>query len=616
MSSLKIVKKLISAIFLLFYPLICFGLENPAAQSPITQGDTFLLPPLRRVGLDIVETNLDKFRIYMRKQDRQLYGIPAFPFNESDIQKIFAEDIADEIKNTGRFWNLALNDFVKLLPLAGNPSNNLTKKIEDFKRRLELDYNLEAWIKPSVYFAPDQTLVRLVLKGAGVHSSVWAREDIMLEPQVSQDKIKVAFSQALARLINTIGHDGKVTYLRENLLTIDFGIERGVVRGDSLSVGYVLLTSFHPQSGEFLRSQRVTIHEIKVLESRQGSSLCQIIASDRLAFEQALKVLGTNDVTMLVWKKNQSGYKEGWREPYNPETAPILGAVESGFGNPIVEKEAPESLKSAIPPVVFEKETNFGAPLTKEELQKRNNKNITEKQGLPYKIAGKEENLPIANSEINSNKFKRAIINKPGTWFPYTALLGTGIVIGASNGYISDFPKTILNKLSGASYINLDSEIQLKLLPYAQYSYFQNSTLSGSSYYAGAAFLDTIVNIDRYDYLSIGASAEYTGGQIDYSCDCRDSNVLSHPAVMANVMWEDNVASFGNYNLLAGLSVLDFVQQSSVWSIKANIRPYNQLPKELVFDIGIKRFYSGWIEFSIGVSWDFIPEYNYIRTIL
>lgn len=615
MRKFHIVKKIFISLILVYYQLFCFSLENPAAEAPNTQGDTFLLPPVRRIGVDLVETNLDKFRMFMRKQDRQLYGVPAFPFNEQDVQRLFSDDVVGELKNTGRFWNLALSDFVKLIPLAGNPNINTNQKIEELKRRLELDYNLEAWVKPFVYFAPDQTLIRLVLKGAGIRSTVWAREDITLEPQVSQEKIKAAFSQALSRLINTIGHDGKVTFLRENLLTIDFGMERGIVRGDNLSVGYVLLTSFHPQTGEFLRSQRVTIHEIKVLESRQGSSLCQIVASDRLAFEQALKVLGTNEVTMLVWKKNNTGYKEGWREPYNPETAPMLGAAESGFGNVINDKETPEPLKSIIPPVVFERETKQNSSMGKDDSFNKSVKANTEKQGLPYKIAEKDQNLPSVSSATN-NKFRRAIINKPATWFPYTALLGTGVTVASSNGNISDFPRTLLNKLSATTYINLDSEIELKLLPYANYSHYQGSSVSGSSYYVGATFLDTIVNVDRYDYLSIGGSFEYTGGQIDYSCNCRDSNDLTHPTVMANVMWEDNLSTFGNYNVIAGLSILDFVKQSSVWSLKSNVRPFIHMPKELVFDFSVKRFYSGWIEFSVGVSWDFIPEYNYLRHIL
>ena len=611
------IRKVVKKIFLILILLSCINnvycLENPAAISPKTQGDTFILPPVRRIAIDLVETNIDKFRVFMRKQDRLLYGVPAFPFNEQDIQRMLAEDVADEIKNTGRFWNLSLTEFVKLIPMSGNQENfNNLQKTEKLKRRLENDYNIEAWIKPSVYFAPDQTLVRVVLKGPGINSSVWAREDITLEPQANEEKIKNSFSQALARLINTMGHDGKITYIRENLLTIDFGLERGIVRGEKLFAGFIILTSFHPQTGEFLRSQRIPIHELKVMESRQGSSLCQIVASDRLAFEQALKLLGTNDVSMLVWRQTKNNYKDGWREPYNPDTAPILGAADIGFGIPITEKETPESVRSIIPPVIFENENKNNIKMAQGKETQLNNKTNTERQGLPYQITPKEENTP----NIPVVLYKRAIINKPETWAPYSALIGSGITVGTINSSHSTFPNTLLNKLSASSYIDLDSKFEFKLLPYAQFSYFSGNDLSGNSFYLGATFFDTIVHTTPNDSLSIGGSLEYMDGNINFGCDCLPSVSLTHPSVFANVMWEDKIPTFGNYNIIAGLSLIDFVQQAPVWSLKGNIRPFATLPKELVFDIGLKRFTSGWIEFSIGASWDFISEYNYLKPIL
>ena len=614
MEKYKIVKNIFLIIIFMSIFNCVFCLENPAAMSPNTQGDTFLLPPVRRLGVDIVETNIDKFRVFMRKQDRLLYGMPAFPFNEQDIQKLIADDVIDEVKNTGRFWELSLTEFIKMLPLSGmqNSSNDF-QKIEKLKRRLELDYNIEAWLKPSVYFAPDQTLVRLVLKGSGVNATIWAREDITLEAQASEEKIKKSFSQALSRLINTIGHDGKITYIRENLVTVDFGLERGIVRGETLYGGFVILTSFHPQTGEFLRAQRIPIHELRVLESRQGSSLCQIVASDRIAFEQALKMLGTNDVKMLVWRKTKNIYKDGWREPYNPETAPILGATEEGFGTPLVEGNIPESPRSVIPPVIFEKETKGKIQVAQEkENQDKNSKNQTEQQGLPYAIPPKDESAPTFPTVIN----RKSVINRPETWKAYTALAGLGITIGSNNGIHSDFPQTLINRVSGSSYIDVDSTIEFKLIPYAQYTYFNSNTIVGDSFYAGATLFDTIFHNSPNDGISLGGSIEYMAGNINYSCNCQPSTNLSHAAIMANAMWEDKVPGFGNYNIIGGLSVFDFVQALPVWSLKANIRPMASLPKELVFDFGIKRYVSGWMELSVGVSWDFLPEYNYLKPIL
>ncbi len=591
-----------------------FCLENPAAISPSTQGDTFLLPPVRRIGVDVVETNIDKFRVFMRKQDSLLYGMPALPFNTQDIQRLVADDVIDEIKNTGRFWDLSLSEFLKLLPLSGGQnSSNDFQKTEKLKRRLELDYNIDAWLKPSVYFAPDQTLVRLILKGPDANATIWAREDITLEAQASEEKIKKSFSQALSRLVNTIGHDGKVTYIRENLLTVDFGLERGIVRGETLYGGFVILTSFHPQTGEFLRAQRIPIHELRVLESRQGSSLCQIVASDRLAFEQALKLLGSNDVKMLIWRKTKNMYKDGWREPYNPETAPILGAVDEGFGIPLAEGNKIEASRSIIPPIIFEKENKSNQIIAQgKENNEKYLKGQTEKQGLPYAIPGKDETTPTFPTLIN----RKSIINRPDSWKPYSILIGTGLSIGSINGVHSDFPQTILNKVSASSFIDIDSIIEFKLNPYAQYSYFNSSSITGNSFFAGATFFDTIFHNTPNDGLSIGGSLEYTSGSLNYSCNCNPSSDLTHVSVMANIMWDAKVAGFGNYNVIGGLSVIDFLQSEAVWSLRSNIRPLAYLPKEIVIDIGIKKFSAGWVEFSLGVSWDFLSEYNYLKPIL
>jgi hypothetical protein len=610
----QIVKNIFLIIIFMFFFNGVFCLENPAAISPSTQGDTFLLPPVRRLGVDFVDTNIDKFRIFMRKQDQLLYGLPAFPFNEQDIQRLIADDVIDEIKNTGRFWDISLSEFVKLLPLSGGQnSSNDFQKIEKLKRRLELDYNIDAWLKPSVYFAPDQTLVRIVLKGPYAKATIWAREDITLEAQASEEKIKKSFSQALSRLVNTIGHDGKITYIRENILTVDFGLERGIVRGETLYGGFVILTSFHPQTGEFLRAQRIPIHELRVLESRQGSSLCQIVASDRLAFEQALKLLGTNDVKMLVWRKTKNMYKEGWREPYNPETAPILGAVEEGFGTPLAEGNKPESPRSIIPPVIFEKEDKNKKTVAQgNETQDKNLKGQTEQQGLPYAIPAKDENKP----NFPNVTYKKSVINRPETWEPYTALFGTGLTIGADNGVNSSFPKTIINKISALSYIEMDSTIELKLIPYAQFSNFNSNSLTGNSFYAGVVLLNTINHISPNNSLSVGGSLEYMAGSLNYNCNCFPSSDLTHAALMANAMWENKQSGFGNYDVIAGVSIFDFFQAVPIWSIRSDVRPFAFLPKEIVFDLEIKRFYSGWTEFSVGVSWDFLSEYKYLKPIL
>jgi hypothetical protein len=607
----RILKNIILLNIMFFIFGSSFSLENPGAISPPTQNDTFLLPPVRRIGIDLLDTNLDKFRVFMRKQDRLLYGVPAFPFNERDIQNMMAEMISEEVKNSGRFWDISLTEFTKLLPLNSSENSKMnSQKIENLKRRLEGDYNIDAWLKASLYFAPDQTLVRLVLKGVGVKGTVWAREDVLLDAQANSQKIQNAFAQALVRIVNTIGHDGKITYIRENLLTLDFGLERGIIRGDTLYAGYVTLSSFHPQSGEFLRAQRIPIHQLKVLESRQGSSLCQIVASDRMSHEQAMKIVGTNDVKMLAWRPTNTVYREGWREAYNPEIAPILGVAEEGFGIPMTKQDSKtETLRSVIPPLVFEHEGKVANSDPKILLEKqKNTQEVVPKQEVKI-----EEIQTVVTSAWNK---KNAVINKPETWIVETMLVGTGLTFGTSYSEKSGFSTTLLNKVSLSSYVDIDTQIKFKVIPYFQYSYFDSYVINGSSYYLGAIVFDTIYSASPRNSLSIGAGLEWTNGTIEYGCNCIPNVNATHGSVTLNSMWEDEVANFGLYNVIGSFSIFDFVQGSVYWNFKTNIRPDKMLPKELVFDFSLKRFKDNWFEVSLGVSWDFNAEYKYLKPIL
>ena len=76
-----------SILFLFFIINICFSMFVAATEIPATQQNSLVLPPIRRIGLNIVDVNVDEFRNFMRKQDRLLYGVPALPYNEQDIKK-------------------------------------------------------------------------------------------------------------------------------------------------------------------------------------------------------------------------------------------------------------------------------------------------------------------------------------------------------------------------------------------------------------------------------------------------------------------------------------------------------------------------------------------------
>ncbi|BBH53509.1 hypothetical protein [Fluviispira sanaruensis] len=631
MEKSKIVKYLILAFLLLFYIESLFSLENPTARPPSTQGDSFLLPPVRRVGIDILESNVDKFRIFMRKQDRVLYGTPALPFSETELRKDLVADVDEEIQNTGRFWSLSLSDFMKLIPLSGSAKKSPENvNAENLRVNLESDYNLDAWIRPSIYFAPDQTLVRVSVRGAGIMGSIWAREDVMIEPQASRTKIKEAFAQAVARLIATLGHDGKVTYMRENLLTVDFGKERGIVRGETLYAGYVILSSFHPQTGEFLRANRIPIHSLKVLEARQGSSLCQIVSSDRVSYEQALKILDKQDVQLLVWKKEQKLNNTGWRDPYNPDTAPMLGAAEEGFES----QTKREKMRSMLPPVIFGKdkqEKNAPVPMENDKQDINNlEKDKTARLDKKSEIAlAQEENSkpqaeqqglispqlpPNEGEEVEVSKPKKKIsIDEPNSWDPTSLRIGVALTSGSYFGNSAGIPTTLINTFNASGKIDIDSTFDLYINPYAQFSFFNGSTIQGSSYFVGlGAYKVLWRNPVPSGVFRIGGALEYMGGSVLQSDAAFNISKIS---VFANGRWSDNLDNIGEYEFLGGFSFFDFIQGKSVWALEADLRPFRLMTKELLFRVLAKRFQDGWFEVSIGVSWDFLPSdsYNLIK---
>ena len=147
--------------------------------------------------------------------------------------------------------------------------------------------------------------------------------------------------------------------MRDNLITIDFGKERGLTRGQKIIAGSVLLKSFHPKSGEFLRSERIPLYQLKVLEAQKGSSLCEITDVDKIKLDEVTQVAGPQPLVLLAWRADSEPKTKGWHEPYDPQTAPLLGAVDSGFGVPVAKKEIPSPPK--INRELLEKQTRSQA---------------------------------------------------------------------------------------------------------------------------------------------------------------------------------------------------------------------------------------------------------------
>ncbi|MES2613996.1 MAG: hypothetical protein V4591_01120 [Bdellovibrionota bacterium] len=581
--------------FVLFFniPANIFAadVDSSSASAPATQQNTMVLPPIRRVGLDLVESNVDEFRSFMRKQDLLLHGAVALPYNEQDMKKMFASDLEKQAKGTGRFWDLSLTQFLTILPTKNQAQKEDFNKVTTLKNKLELDYNLDAWIKPTVIFSPDETLVRLTLNGSGNAKSNWAREDILLEAQASEDKITAAFLEALSRLISTIGHDGRIAYTRDNLMTLDFGTERGLERGQKINAGYVILTSYNPQSGEFLRAQRVPLYELKVLEARKGSTLCQITSVDKIKQEQITKTFDPSTIVMLAWRAEKDENKIGWKEPYDPQTAPILGSAESGFGVPIEKNPPPE------PPVAMAAavETN----------KKVSMNNAAQQQGnMMPEAGGATTSLQETSNSINKYPIKRkAMWNAPESWTFTELKAGGGVSLGSfAEGESSSFPHIIINRLDAKAMALVDSNYDLYAKPFAQYAFYSGN-ISGNSYLLGSAIYNAAWSSNvQAAKLFLGSDIEITGGNIQGT---KTNSSLSNIQIDPSVRWQANLSGLGKYSLEGSFSLFDIVQNYPAWTLQFEVQPMDLMPKQVSFDIGMRRYKLDWIEFTLGVSWDF-----------
>jgi hypothetical protein len=585
-----------------FYFSPVWAAETFDLITPRQSSQGFLLPPVRRVGVDLVETNVDKLRSFMRKQDFLLQGFVALPFHEWELKKKLSEDLVSEMKQTGRFWDLSLTDFMKALEFS-KISQIEKQKIINLKKRLEKDYHLDAWMKAMVYFSPDQTLVRLSLTGSGAAGKVWVREDVTLGPLPSQSQLKNSLSKALIRIIQTLGHDGKITSFNENLFTIDFGQERGLVRGETLLAGYLVLSSFHPQTGEFLISKRVPLHELRVLESRMGSSLCQLIASDKIIFDHFSKTLGPDYLKtkpVLVWKKPVvEKQKETWRQIENPFIAPYVGAAQEGFALTQPEVEVlPENSGVSNTKAGF-------APVLALDHKKSLEQNASFEKKAPLSEVFKDPS--------NAENAKQEDAFKPlNSWLLYRILFGAGTSFGIlSENRFSRFPNTLMNLLYARGDIDLDVPSGIKMFPYFKYTFFNVLNSVKHMTVLGSAFLSPVVRSSSTEQVSLGGALEIQNGTIDYSTSSQRNT--SQFKFFLNALWEKQNPLFGDYTLSAGISLLEFVRALPLWELSCTFRPFTFLPRELSFELGMKRYSPSWMEVHVGVSWDLFLEYHYFK---
>ena len=297
-------------------------------QAPTKLSQRHMMAPLRRLAFLPTEHNIEGARQYLTGQ-APLKGLLAQPLSGEDFAQRFNTQLKAVADASGRFWTL---DAIGL-DLSSTSDQANSSGASSFQRaQLVQQYDLDGWINTELYFSADHTAVRMALLGPdGI--KVIAREDSLLPYGADAEAVVNAFAQSLGRMSDTVGHDGQVVFENSDLVGIDFGVERGLTVGQTLTAGLVLQAAAHPQTGEVLRYQRTPLMTLEVIEAKQGASLCKRLTVDPDLMKQAMESFGSGvdrKFPMLVWRDALSAPKTHWQ---SAEKSARVDAQTNGFGS-------------------------------------------------------------------------------------------------------------------------------------------------------------------------------------------------------------------------------------------------------------------------------------------
>lgn len=323
--------------------LSCSLIPNVGLGSILTQASSRLgkrpvMLPLRRLAFLPVEHNIEDARRYLA-QEAPLQGLLAQPFSGEDFTQKFNTQLKAVADASGRFWTLE----AIATHLNAVPASRASQSASSFQRaQLVQQYDLDGWIKTEVYFSADHTALRMAIVGRDA-SQVIAREDTLLPSGIDSEALINAFAQSIGRMSETVGHDGQVVFESGDLIGIDFGVERGLTVGQSLTAGLVLQSAAHPQTGEVLRYQRTPLMTLEVVEAKQGASLCRRVTVNPELMKQAQESFGSGverQVPMLVWRDSLAVVKNSWQ---GAEKSGQLDAHSKGFTAAAAQRASEQS---------------------------------------------------------------------------------------------------------------------------------------------------------------------------------------------------------------------------------------------------------------------------------
>lgn len=568
-----------------------FADDKPAGSVPADNAPkAMLLPAVRRIAIDLPRTNANEFRNYV--SGKNLSGLLALPLTEAEVEQEVMKKVESAVIDTGRFWSLSVDSTIDFLQHDKKQSG------ASIYSRLQKQYDLDGWLATEMRFQPDHTLLRVSLLNSGRNRTL-AREDITLATQPSSNEILTAVQSALVRLISTLGHDGQVTYHQDDVVTIDFGKERGLSVGTKLKAGAVVLSAFHPQTGEFLRAKRIDTHELEVTEVRKGSSLCRVVAVDKVSYNELLQRHGKDgSLPLLAWRDPEKKSEVGWTEPASTELAPIVSGAGSGFGS--VNKRPQGYEKTPVTERAESKTPGGNGAITRAKDDSRRPESNSEQSLFPEtsQDATEGELLPADAQQSGPRPI----------WYPRKASAGLGIVEGS----LSNLGKDNVTRKTGFSPGLFASAVYLyegwliePSLEFKSYMASDETVVSGLEYNLEVAGATQVYDLGEGKILA-GGSLDYAGGTVKTlllkkekgnTAGTRD---LSDVSLAGIGIYVHKIPDALNLDVTLGVGVPSF-------GAKFKVRGTNisGLPKELGFFITYRSIpFVDWSEYGLGAHWD------------
>ncbi|MFZ9520307.1 MAG: hypothetical protein ACO3A4_07510 [Silvanigrellaceae bacterium] len=534
------------------------------------------MQPIRRLGLVPVVHNTQDARRRLADQTT-LRGILAQPLSNDDLAQKFNGTLKAVADASGRFWTL---DAIPSENVAGRAAS--AGELSSFQRaQLVNEYDLDGWLSAEIYFTADHTAVRLGLTGPQLKPTV-AREDILLPYGADWDDIANALAQTIGRLSETIGHDGRVVFESEELLGIDFGVERGLVNGQRLRAGLVVQTAAHPQTGEILRYQRFPLYELEVVDAKQGASLCRKVALDPDLIRQAESSYGSGTdrkFQLLVWRDGNAPAATAGLAGWRPQESANARADSTRAGfvprEPAVQNPQPS--------------TSSGS-----QTQSERTRTSAEVSGL--------SRPPATVAMSGGDGFSLPSVRKDSGAFLATMRFSAGSSSGTldlSKGPVSsELPGYLLNTFSLQDGFRYASEWNIRYG--AEYAMFEGN-LNGSRFSFKGSGLAPSSSLQIPDFpINWGVEGQYSTGTVKTDKSKKTLDAFELFGVLATERVLDGGWGLGiEYKQsMTGLLAGAFAFEAGV-----DVHPGAPAPKELGVQWRFINDGDKWTEWMLGLSW-------------